>query len=354
MATYRQDVIDRLKADGMDLSWLDAPSPKGARAEPGKKGLTLEAAAVDGYNEVPRTTDNLGSAIRGAAERPEVGPIMLRWGNKAVAWSESVELLYEEALQRQWSSARDIPWDQLTELPDDVELAMCQVATFFNQVEFIAGDQPGRWVQNLSPDHFEVGLFLSTQVMDEARHLDVFRKRALANGGKLMLGNEPASGALAQWDFSQMTAQLHVLGEGFVQTMFRMGEWYSFNEAEKKIYRLAAQDESRHVAFGVMHLKYLLETEPERREQIHSYFDMAETGLGAGNQAGVLTGSGPTAESLAVLLGAGAKNIDEGWRRLFAINKRQVQEYVHRLDVIGMSDRLDRMNPRLKAFIGVN
>ncbi len=349
MATYRKDVVDRLKADGMDLSWLESPTEKGVRAEPGKRGLTLENAAVGSYENIPTQSENMGSAIRGAGIRPEVGPIMLRWGNKSIAWAESIEMLYEEALQRQWSSARDIPWHELTELPDDVELAMCQVATFFNQVEFIAGDQPGKWIQHVSPDHFEVGMFLSTQVMDEARHLDVFRKRALANGGKLMYGNEPASAALAQWDFSQMTAQLHVLGEGFVQTMFRMGEWFAQNEPEKKLFRLAAQDESRHVAFGVMHLKYLMETEPERREQIHTYLDMSETGLGAGNQAGVLTGQGPTAESLAVLLGGGAAKVDEGWRRLLAINKRQVTEYLHRLDVVGMSDRRDRMSPALKA-----
>ena len=28
-------------------------------------------------------------------------------------------MLYEEAVQRQWSSATDIPWDELRPLPDD-------------------------------------------------------------------------------------------------------------------------------------------------------------------------------------------------------------------------------------------
>ena len=63
-------------------------------------------------------------------------------------------------------------------------------------------------------------------------------------------------------DFTEMSSQLHITGEGAVLTIFRMGELMSYNEAEKRIYRLAAQDESRHVAFGVMHMRYLAETEP--------------------------------------------------------------------------------------------
>ncbi len=32
--------------------------------------------------------------------------------------------LYEEAVARQWSSARDIPWCELKPAPDDLECAM--------------------------------------------------------------------------------------------------------------------------------------------------------------------------------------------------------------------------------------
>src|SRR3989304_2736920 len=63
-------------------------------------------------------------------------------------------------------------------------------------------------------------------------------------------------------DFTEMSAIMHVFAEGFIQSLFRTGEYVSFNEAEKRIYRLCYQDESRHLGFGVMHLKYILETEP--------------------------------------------------------------------------------------------
>ena len=104
-----------------------------------------------------------------------------------------------------------------------------------------------------------------------------------------------------------MTSTLHLVGEGFVQSLFRMGELFAQSEVDKRMFRLAAQDESRHVAFGVMHMKHVLETEPERRDEVHTYLDRMEGMLGGGGsaQAG-LTGGGETAEALAILLGGGS------------------------------------------------
>jgi hypothetical protein len=49
-------------------------------------------------------------------------------------------------------------------------------------VEFVAGDFPAKWMYRIPQDFLEVKSFLSTQIMDEARHQEVFRKRALAGG----------------------------------------------------------------------------------------------------------------------------------------------------------------------------
>ena len=49
-------------------------------------------------------------------------------------------------------------------------------------------------------------MFLITQIMDESRHLDVFRKRALANGGGLMQRpdiNVTTSGVVGSIDLSR-------------------------------------------------------------------------------------------------------------------------------------------------------
>jgi hypothetical protein len=239
-------------------------------------------------------------------------------------------------------------------LPDAVEEAECLLCTFFNEVEFVAGDVPARWVAQTSPDFLEPRHVLLAQVMDESRHMDVFRKRALVNGGGLMRMSGATSGFVGSIDlardFTEMSSRLHISGEGAVLTMFRMGELMAYNEAEKAMYRLCAQDEARHVAFGVMHMRYMSETAPQRREEIQCYLDEAERQILAGSQnpAGAQTDS---SEALAILLGGGKDKYDEGVRQLIAIRKRQVQEYIKRVKSTGFGDRFENGRSQLmKTF----
>ncbi len=332
----------------LDLSWLKADTDWGIAAKPGKRGLTLDEINATAYGESSAATGDQTMRPRGAAHRigvPHVGYTLARDD----VWSKNATLLYEEAVQRQWSSATDIPWELLKPLPDDLELAMSQLCTFLTEVEFIAGDTPAKWLPSISNEHYEIKLYLASQVMDEARHLDVFRKRALANGGGLMSGG-PGTGLrqiIASCDFSEMSAIMHIIAEGFIQSLFRSGELLSNNDAEKRMFRLAAQDESRHVSFGVMHMKHVLETTPERREEIHSYLDTGEEVFaGTGVSA-----SGGSMESLAILLGGGVPRMDEGFKKLMAIRRRQVNEYMHRLEVAGLGDRRHRMVEAFAMFL---
>ncbi|MEX0786877.1 MAG: ferritin-like domain-containing protein [Dehalococcoidia bacterium] len=340
--------------EDLDLSWLDSPAAeRGLRVTGGKRGLTLEDISVGTYGNPPETTRNQSGRMRGSAPRPDAQNLAKHWMVKSESWSDSAMMLYEEALQRQWSSATDVPWEEMPELDEDLELAMSQLCTFLTQVEFIAGDVPGKFAPNISADHFETGLFLASQIMDEARHLDVFRKRALSNGIGLLQAGPGALGLLTAESFVDMTASLHLVGEGFVQSMFRMGELIAHSEVDKKIFRLAAQDESRHVAFGVMHMKHLLDTEPERREEVHTYLDRMEGQVGAGSTQAGLTGGGETSEALAILLGGGKDEtrLNEGYQKLMAVRRKQFNEYLHRLEVVGLGDRRDRLPERVKAFL---
>jgi hypothetical protein len=227
---------------------------------------------------------------------------------------------------------------------------MCQLCTMLTEVEFIAGDVPGQWLPEVSAQDFESGLFLMSQIMDEARHTDVFRKRALANGGGLLAQGANGLRALIEArDFTEMSVLMHVQAEGFVQSMFRMGELIGHTDADKKIFRMSAQDESRHLAFGVMHLKYVLDTEPERREEIHHYLDKAD-GDAAGGGSGDVTLQ-EVFESLCVLLGGGKEKFDEGLQKFLLLRKRQINEYVHRLDVVGLGDRRQRLGPLMAQFL---
>jgi hypothetical protein len=241
----------------LDLSWLDdARAERGIAGKPGKRGLTLDEINVGTYGLIPRDSRNQTMRPRGAAERDGVPHTGYYIRDAASVWSHNATMLYEEAVTRQWSSASDIPWEELEPLDDRIERAMCQLCTFLTEVEFIAGDTPSQWLPRISNDHYETKLFLATQVMDEARHLDVFRKRALANGGGLMQSSPSTNlrTIINAKDFTEMSSIMHVQAEGFVQSMFRMGELVANNGVEKRIFRMCAQDESRHLGFGVMHL----------------------------------------------------------------------------------------------------
>ena len=338
--------------EGLDLSWMDQHGPLGMSAKPGRRGLTLEEVNRGAYGAAPEWSQSATAAVRGGAARVGVPRIGYKVAKKSDIWSENAAMLYEEAVQRQWSSATDIPWDELTPLPDDVERAYSQFCTFLTEVEFIAGDTPGQWLPKINSEHHEVKLFLLTQIMDEARHLDVFRKRAFANGGGL-LSSLPQDGLrviIEAKDFTEMSAIMHVAAEGFVQSLFRMGEYIGQNDAEKRIFRMCGQDESRHLGFGVMHLKYVMENEPWRREELNHYLDKVE-----GTLAPDPFDSDPinnaVFESLAILMGGGVKNIDKGVNMGMQVQRKRVNEYMHRLNVAGLGDRRDRMRPMLKQFL---
>ena len=339
---------ESVEASPVDLSWLDLDQTWGMSAKPGKRGLTLDEVNIGPYAVSDEASGDQTYRARGAVKRPSVPRIGYYLNDKSNVWSENATLLYEEAVQRQWSSATDIPWETLEPLEDEVERAMCQLCTFLTEVEFIAGDTPGQWVPRVSNEFMETKLFLCSQIMDEARHLDVFRKRALANGGGLLEASPTSTlrTLINARDFTEMSVLMHVQAEGFIQSMFRMGELIAQNEAEKRMFRLCAQDESRHLGYGVMHLKYVLEQEPERREEIHAYLDEAENADPETGTFGI-----QVAESLIVLLGGGKDNADEGFNRFMALRKRQVQEYLHRLQVAGLDDREERMDPVMRMML---
>ena len=339
---------------GLDLSWLNIEKDDQFEIEISRKGLTLEAIhqRMAGLEDREQA-DGRSFTARSIEPDPRSAAHTRQYRDKSDVWSESAMLLYEEALQRQWSSARDVPWETVdADQPDDIERAMCTLCTFLTQVEFIAGDLPGRFLETVHPDFFESQLFLGTQLMDEARHLDVFRKRALLNGGGLSESGFGAAGLLAIDDFTEMTAVLHLLLEGLVQSLFRMGELISHNDAEKRMFRLSAQDESRHLAFGLTHTKYTVETQPWRREELHHYLDVQEA-LISQNQQASLTTHPITGEALAILSGGGLEHIDEGYQMLLLMRKKQVNEYYHRLKVVGLGDRLDRMPAEMRELVTV-
>jgi hypothetical protein len=272
---------------------------------------------------------------------PDAQPWVSR---KSELWAFNTESYYEEAVSRQWNATTDIPWDRLdgVELPEVTGKALSQLMTFLTEVEMIATDTPAMWLPRLNPDFIEVRAFIAAQAMDEARHAEVFRKRALTTGWGLMQAspiNEMALKHLRDADsFSEMSVALHLVAEGNVLTLFRFSEYLSPTDVDKKIFRLVMQDEARHVGYGMQHFKYVLEHFPEKREVLHAHLDEAENISFAGAAATELT------EAFIILAGGGLKkeNIEQGIKITTQFNLKQMQEHFERLDKCGMPERRER------------
>ena len=149
-----------VEVPGMDFDWLNLDTEQGMRIPAGRRGLTLEDINSTSYGV--KDKDEAGISVfapRGSNLDPRSPRHARQYRDKGDVWSESAMLLYEEANQRQWSSARDIPWETIKPLPDDLEWAMCTLCTFLTQVEFIAGDLPGRFMEQIHTDPGQDGRY---------------------------------------------------------------------------------------------------------------------------------------------------------------------------------------------------
>jgi ketosteroid isomerase-like protein len=336
---------ERMLAGRYSLHWLKEDGANwGRRARPSSRGLTYtDINQVPGYGDVPQLADWLSFAPRGSvrdpyrADMPIVDDYTVLDGREL--WAENVVTLYEEAKARQWNATRDIQWSELEKLPDDLEKATCQLCTFLTEVEFVAGDFPAKWMVRIPQDFLEVKSFLTTQMMDEARHQEVFRKRAIAGGGlrHSSPGFEWALKAILDAPTHTMgTFLLNLLGEGLVLSVFRSGEVIAKTHVDKEIFRRCLQDEARHVSYGVMQLKWYLDHHPDRQKalaELHRFADVGEQViLTAFTEAALV-------EPLAVLLGGGLDKIDQGMEGFTKLWVMFIDEYLQRCERAGFDRR---------------
>src|SRR5689334_11440666 len=347
-----KDFVDRwqytLRSGELDLSWMRAATKEvTCKPQNARRGLTFRDLDVPGYgySAMPDLArENRSFAPRGAEIPPGCPDLQAEVNRKSEVWAYNIEGYYEEAMSRQWNATTDVPWADLAaaELPDDIARAYSQLLTFLTEVEMIATDVPAKWLGRLNADFLEVKNFIATQVMDEARHAEVFRKRALTTGYGLMKAspqNEVNLKFLRDADsFSESSTTLHLQAEGMVLTLFRFSEYISPTEGDKKLFRLVMQDEARHVGYGMQHLKWILDHFPEKRELIHHHLDEAENFVFGGGYATEVM------EPFIILSGKGLKkeNIEQGVRITLAFQMKQTEEYFERLAKCGMPERRDR------------
>lgn len=338
--------VERIQAGSASFHWLSTEGSNwGTKVQPSSRGLTMNdinRPAV--YGDQPAVATWRNFAPRGSVREPYAGRMPVIEGYDQLlrdeVWASNVGTLYEEAKVRQWNATRDIPWHEVGALPEDLEKATCQLATVLTEVEFVAGDFPARWMWRIPPDFFEAKNFLATQILDEARHMEVFRKRALAGGGGLLHASPASEWALKSIleapTHTMGTFLLNLLGEGLVLSIFRSGEFIARTPADKEIFRLCMQDEARHVSYGTLELFNHLEHHPDRAaaiEQLHRFADLGE-------QIILTALTDPTlVEPIAVLMGGGVDHFDDGMAGIEILWSVIVEEYLQRCERAGFPRR---------------
>ena len=245
-----------------------------------------------------------GLAPRGARIEAGGPEFAFTLRQKHEVWAHELGSIYKQAVSNQWSAARDIPWQELPKLPAELEAAICQIMTFLTENEFAALYVPARFIPRIHPHYREVVEVLAVQIVDEARHAEAFTRRAEAGG--IGLGTTAASGQISlqtlleEPDFTTATFLLCVMGEGTFLTLLKFLEEHAPDPVTANMARLAHRDEARHVAFGMEHLRYVLEREPERRISLEAAVERRSRMLSA------VSGLSPYVhDALTVLAGGG-------------------------------------------------
>ncbi|HVH29512.1 MAG TPA: hypothetical protein VM818_22330 [Vicinamibacterales bacterium] len=218
----------------------------------------------------PRQT--WGLAARGALVEAGTPAFDFHLVDKVEVWADDAASIYAQAVAAQWDPDKAIPWHTPFELADDIEDAVVQIMTFLIENETAALIIPSRFIAQLHPHFREVMQVLAIQAADEARHVEVFTRRARMHRHELGLSTSGGQASLKtlldEPEFAIASFLLSVLGEGTFLSLLWFIERSAPDPVTAAVTRLAAQDEARHVAFGLAHLSQHLRTDPGLRPRL--------------------------------------------------------------------------------------
>jgi hypothetical protein len=224
-----------------------------------------------------------------------------------------LDKLYEKAKKAQWNAQTDLPWD--TDVDQEKLVVANAVANggFTHEQMDTTGTSLEHWgdkewiqfgveSQNWTLSQFMHGeqgalvctakivesvpwmdakYYASTQVMDEARHVEVFNKYL----DEKLSGHYPINAHLrlllddiiadSRWDMTYLGMQIMV--EGLALAAFGFMHQMTTEPLLKQLLRYVMSDESRHVAFGVLSLQeyYSQLSAHELRERQEFAFEAA-------------------------------------------------------------------------------
>ncbi|MFF8990983.1 ferritin-like domain-containing protein [Streptomyces sp. NPDC014983] len=280
-----------------------------------------------------------GLAARGALVEAGGPEVYFAVADRDTAWADLAPRLYRQATAAQWDPGTAVPWDASFCLPDEIERAVVQVMTFLVENEQAALVVPGRLLAQVHPHFREVLQLLAVQAADEARHVEVFTRRALLKGGEMgtssVGGRVSLATLLSEPDFSIASFLLSVLGEGSFLNLLAFLERYAPDPVTRRITHLVRQDEARHVAFGMGHLEHRSTVDPRLRGRLRAAVERRHETLAhtAGLNADVF--------DALVLLAAGSwepEAIERGWHAVQRLRADMDEGRRHRLSRLGFTD----------------
>jgi hypothetical protein len=330
------------------FEWMGLSAEWGVRIKPGEHGLRLSDLNVGIYGEVPEVWEDQTRRPRGALPRPGVPPLPYNLRHKHQMWAESAANLYEEAIQRRWIPATDVPWASLKPLPDDVERAVCQVCTELMQYANTEIEIITYWQDQMSYGYYEVKQFLATATFDCARLIEALRKRALSNGGGLGqesrgLVNRMILESRGGW--TESAVYLYLVRGTYMMQVLRGLLNAAHNDAERMIYGKAIEDWSRHLTYGYDHLKYSISHQAGQADILQTLLGLGEVMMAAELQESTMR------PALAIIFGGGIKGGRTiGMETYLHLVGDFVRNYIAICDWLGVP-REEMLHPLLKKYL---
>lgn len=232
---------------------------------------------------VARPGATWGVAARGALVELGGPPLHFDIEERDLVWTELAPRLYAQAAANQWDPATAVDWQAPFELAPDIEQAVTQVMTYLVENEQVALIVPARFLGRIHPHFREILQVLAVQAADEARHVEVFSRRAVLRGGPPGVSGAGGRASLAtlldEPDFALGSFLLSVLGEGTFVNLLGFLEHHAPDPVTRRITHLARQDESRHVAFGMAHLEHQAELDSALRGRLRGAIERRHAAL---------------------------------------------------------------------------
>ena len=332
------------------LAWMNDTKEWGVRVLPGKHGMTMRGLNVGSYGEIPESSTDMSRRPRGAS--PVFGVPRTDFyalSSKVDMWSDNAVDLYEEAIQRRWMAHADVPWDKLTALPGELEMAMRQLCTELAQQASIETDVIGQWLHKMNYAYHEVKTFLATELFDSGRHYSVFRQRALVNDGALGVEssghvNRRLVEVRAGW--TEAALYLYIIRGSLTLLLYRYGEAYAYNPADKYLFCRCMEDKARHMAYGMAHVKYAVDHQEEGFAK-----GLSNLMQGVEHDIGLELKDPVVWEALAIIFGGGLANISAGMNVVKDLQQRYIEEYLARMKWVGIPKTEDNLSPALVPYL---